>query len=207
MMSRFGTYRLILTVPTILASLLLASCMSVPEVMPDHFYRLAETWNDASLVQGWPEVNRIAVAQPEANGIYQSRNLLYVNQDKTLEVHRYHRQIWTAAPTQLIQEHMMAYFRKVLPQQQIMEYQPGSDSDLLIRSRLVRFEQVNEVQSSYVVVVLELSWSRAGVSKELYNRRYTEQVPINPPTPYAVARGLSEALTGIYAALLKDIAR
>ncbi|MCW8955582.1 MAG: hypothetical protein OQL09_01765, partial [Gammaproteobacteria bacterium] len=78
----------------------LAGCGITGKPVPqDHFYRLPEVKIDA---EGSSVIDSLQLVSVTANGLYNERNLLYVDASRPLEVNRYHYHYWLESPLTLI---------------------------------------------------------------------------------------------------------
>jgi len=188
----------------ILASFLLASCISQAPIPQDRFYRLPDI---RSIAQPHTNlVNTIAVTPFKMQGIYNERNLLYVEAKKPLELQRYHYRYWASAPNYLIQDNLIHYLRTTSIANNIYHYQSNLEADRVVSGRVLRFDRVLDGPVSKIIINMELQLHSGNKNTSpLLNKQYSSTVNITNTEFNNVVEAYGRALNKIYDAFLSDI--
>ena len=186
-----------------LGSLLLAGCMSAPPVPDDHFYRLPPaqvTALPAPLFKGV-----LAVDRPRSDDLHGERAMLFVRAERPLELNRYHYYFWVDTPPHLIQEQLRLTLQSAGVAARVVRADGGPAPDVVLRSRLVRFERVLRKGGAYASVALEFSVARAN-GEPGWSKAYADVEPAQGDDVHATVQAFGVALQRIYGRLLHDLA-
>jgi len=188
----------------IAASILLSSCISQAPIPQDRFYRLPEL-TSTNLPQGIL-TNTIAVTPFKMQGIYNERNLLYIEATKPLELQRYHYRYWASSPNYLIQDNLISYLRTTSIADNVYHYQSNLEADRIVSGRVLRFDRVLEGSGSSVIINMELQVSNGNInSLPLLKKQYSSSATINNKGFNNVVEAYGRALNKIYDAFISDI--
>lgn len=184
----------------------LTACASQGPVPEDRYYQLspAQYKEQPSTSVTAPLAGRLGVGRLRSDGLRDERTLLYVQQERPLEILRYHYHHWVDAPTRLIQQHMLAYLRTAGVATEVVQFQPGIRVEHKVKGRLVRFERMLAGGGGRVLVELELGL-HSGADTDLALVRYRAEVVAQDDSLHATVVAFSVALEQIYARFLDDI--
>lgn len=181
---------------------LLAGCMGGGPAPQDHYYRLALDKTLSKDLVSLP-YKILGVSPSLANGLYRERPILYVEDQAPLEVQQYHYHHWHDAPTRLIQEHLINWLQHQTIDTQIIRLNRGEQSDVMLQTRMVRFERVLSGGALEVLVELEIVLQKH--YQPLHRKIYRQAVSIQGDTMHDTAQAFGDALTNIYEIFLNDI--
>ena len=183
---------------------LLAGCMGGSPAPQDHYYRLdlekASTKNVISL-----PYKTIGVAPGVTNGLYRDRAILYVDNQAPLELQQYHYHHWHDVPARLVQEHAINWLQHQIPKTRVVRLSRGEQSEVMLQTRLVRFERVLSGSALEVLVELEIILQKN--YQPLHRKIYRQTVSIQGDTMHDTVQAFGDALTNIYEIFLNDINR
>lgn len=184
---------------------LLAGCFGGGEVIPqDQFYHLADISGTL------PKVTRlmgvVAVSALQSDALHRERTILYSELSSPLQLSRYHYHHWTNVPGQLIQEHLIAYLRKVGIASDVIRYGEQSRIDAQISGYIHRFERLLGQGKPKIAIRLELSFiSRVAGEQRTLTREYTFEQEAADESMHASVDAFSRGLQEIYARFVADI--
>lgn len=179
---------------------MLASCANQAPVPQDQYYFLPSATSPHRLADKL--VTPVAVAPFQAEGIRRDRALLYIDSHAPMTIRRYHYHHWAISPPKLIQEHMLAYLRLSLNDNEAIRLEPGTESSSTIRGKILRFERLTAKQENGVIVSLELSYMSA--NEKVWQKVYTVKENSGNRIENSV-EAFGKALEQIYNAFLNDI--
>ena len=186
-------------------ALLLNGCVTQSAVPQDYFYRLPDlqpaTPRATKLFNG-----TLLVDEPQAEGVYRERPILYVDSQRPLELVQYHYRHWLQTPSHLIQDNLVDYLRRANVATRVERYSSGGGGDLVISGRLEKFEQFVQPGGSTSVVELELEFrwkTPQGIKKQ--TRTYENQVMADGADINDSAVAFGKALQHIYDKMLVDL--
>lgn len=188
------------TLPALL--LVLAACAQ-PEVPTDRFYRLGvgepETPLAKPLLEGTLEVERFV-----ADGLTAGRPIVYSESGRPREVLEYHYHFWTAPPTIMLRDQLVAYLRAAKVAETVVTPEHRVEPDYVLAGKIKRLEQVNGTPPG-ALVELELALKRNVDGNILFLDTYRIEAEAKTGTVGAAVDALNSALGLIYARFTNNI--
>jgi ABC-type uncharacterized transport system auxiliary subunit len=185
-------------------TLLLSACASSPPVPDDHYYRLTMLQPEQTMER--PKFTGVLKVDPvKAYGIYRERALLYSRSDhpEELQQHRYH--YWIDTPSRLIRDQLVDFLRASQIAENVAGSQLPVQGDIKLKLSLKQFERViDKSEPQRVRVTLDALLLNAD-GKPLLTRRYQRLLTTSGASIAASVRSFDQALSEIYAELLKDM--
>lgn len=179
-------------VPSLLLSLALAGCGSVPPAPVDHFYRLQAPTPSTTTAVANIEVRRV-----QADSLYAERPIVYSEAGNQRQLKQYHYHLWLYPPAQMVRDDLRAQ----LPKANI-----GSKTALVVDARIVAFDRIVSGTGSTAQAALEVSISSsAGGKPVLIEKRYQAEQASSDNSITAFVVAMEGALSKIYAELQRDI--
>lgn len=184
-----------------LSALLLAAC-TAPALIQERHYRLDPPPVVAPLDTAF--VRSVVVLPVQANGTLGQRGLLYRVADEGALM-TYPGQLWVEAPSSLLASAIEEQLRALLQSERIYLAEDRAEPDILLRSRLLRFESVGEAGQAFAELALEVT--AADAEQVLFQTRLSYREPVVPNTVgrYVAVQSalLSRASADIAVELLK----
>lgn len=164
---------------SLVASLLLTACgFSGGTIPADHFYRLpaATPVNTARVVE---------VKSVRAEGIYNERALLFVEQSQPLEINRYNYHFWAQTPAALVQTYLQACLGN-----------SGTTSQPAVQiiPAIHAFERVIDKGQAQAVIKLQIN-----------NREYAATIAADSMDMHATVAAYGKAMQQICEAVARDL--
>lgn len=179
---------------------LLNACAQAP-VPEDHYYRLnlpSTASNDSVKFNGIVEVERLI-----ADGLLDSRPILYTNSAQSTEIQSYHYHFWTLPPSIMLQNALTAKLQRSNAAKSIVTPNLRIEPDFIIAGKIFRFEQIT--RASKVIVSLELSLKNAKLDSLIHLNTYTVEVTSGNASVSSAVTAFSTAIDKIITAFLKDL--
>jgi len=172
---------------------------SVPQ---DHYYKLPLL--DIS-AQSAPHFKQLVIKPVKATGLYHDRAILYIEQEKPLELKRYHYNFWSETPANLLHSALYQGLSSSAIAQSISRDIEASRPDYIIDSRIVRFER--EIYSGNVTVHVALDISvRSGHDiSDQWTKRYSSQQLLTTTAMHPSAEAFGRAVQDISEQLISDL--
>lgn len=164
----------------------------------EHFYRLPDAVAD-KIPQHY---DRIYFRNVMAEGIYNERAILYVQDDSPLEVRRYHYHYWLNTPAKLIHEQLKNYLLTSGISRQLVDRHMG-DHQLELDVRLKNFERLTG-SANRVLVSLEVIMRWPGQNKPAMTKTYRQELPVGS-SMHDTASGFGQVLSSLFARILADL--
>jgi len=184
----------------------LAGCMSQPPVPADRYYRL--TAPDPKPAAAQPVLaGTLGVAPLDSDGVHSERALLYVDEERPLELRRYHYHFWADPPPQLIQSQLLIYLRRAGIAGNVVRSDSPLTVDHLVSGRLQRFERIVGKMRVRVAVAMELGVDRGAHGAPGWRASYQAVVAAQGPSMYATVQAYNVAFGRICADFLRDLRR
>ncbi len=181
---------------------LLVGCLTPPPIPQDSFYRFVDP-APISAAKAPALQARLFVERPQAIGERRGRALLYAYADEPMRLRKYHVHLWEEAPAKMLQRRLVSALRDSGVAAAV-----GTDhrrpDDYLLRSELVRFEQVRGDGAPVAVLALDILL-RQGLQGELLRRRYEQQVPAQSNEMTATIEAFEHAVDAAIAELIEDL--
>lgn len=187
----------ILHVPviTIITLLWLGGCSSAPPVPVDRFYRLPEPQINAD---GITVPSSIRIGNFQAQGVYNERAILYIDEQYPLMVRRYHYHLWINSPAELVRDQLIAYVRNNINAK-------AAKNELEISGRVLRFERLISASQIRVIAELEVRTRGPEAGSSAVTRVYKAEVPAASDRMNDTAAAFGKALDVIFAKVARDI--
>ena len=186
-----------ITFVAIFALLWLAACSTSPPVPVDRFYRLPTPQVNA---EGSAPTTKIRVGSFLAQGVYNERAILYIDEQYPLMVRRYHYHFWINSPADLVRDQLIAYLRKTETEKKITP-------EIEISGRVLRFERIISPQQIKVIAVLEVSTRATTPGAKDVTRVYIAEVPATSDKMNDTAVAFGRALDKIFVKVVSDAGR
>lgn len=181
---------------------LLTACMGGSPAPQDHYYRLAlETPSNKENIN--LPYTTIGIPPSLTNGLYRERPILYVDTQAPLELQQYHYHHWHDAPARIIQEHLINWLQHKIPDSHILRLSQGEQSDIMLQTRVVRFERIHSRNGIGVLVEIEVVLQKN--YRTLHQKIYQQTVNVQHDTMHDTALAFGKALENIYTTLISDI--
>ncbi len=204
-----NTYRK-LTQRTLAISLIgalsvLGACAQAP-VPEDHYYRLtpANTTSKSGVkLDGIIEVERFI-----ADGLLDSRPILFTRSAQSTEIQSYHYHFWTQPPSILLQNALTAKLQQTNAANSIVTPDLRIEPDFILAGKIFRFEQITRQknnENNKVIVSLELSLKNAKLDKLIHLNTYTVEVPSSNASVASAVTAFSTGIGQIIDAFLNDL--
>ncbi|MBT7956526.1 MAG: hypothetical protein HN731_15145 [Rhodospirillaceae bacterium] len=181
--------------------IVLTACAQDP-VPQDQYYRLN---SPATSNTAGPKFNGIVeVERLIANGLIDSRPILFTTSAKSAEVQSYHYHFWSEPPSIMLQNAVTARLRQANPAKSIVTPNLRIEPDFILSGKILRFEQVTGAANK-VIISFELSFKNAKFERLIHLDTYTvEQASQNASVAAAVG-AFSLGVDKILSAFLKDL--
>lgn len=190
----------------LLLAVALAGCMSQPPVPTDRYYRL--TPPDPAPAAAQPVfAGTLGVAPLDSDGLHSERALLYVDQQRPLELRRYHYHFWADPPPQLVQSQLLNYLRRAGIARNVVRSDSPVTVDHLVSGRLQRFERIVGKSQVKVAVAMELGVDRGARGGPGWRASYQAVVAAKDRSMYATVQAYNVAFGRICAEFLGDLRR
>lgn len=178
-------------VPSLLLSLALAGCGSVPPAPVDHFYRLQAPTPSTTTAVANIEVRRV-----QADSLYAERPIVYSEAGNQRQLKQYHYHLWLYPPAQMVRDDLRAQ----LPKANI-----GSKTALVVDARIVAFDRIVSGTGSTAQAALEVTVSSSEGKPVLIGKRYQAELASSDNSITAFVVAMEGALAKIYVELQRDI--
>ncbi|MDQ1362359.1 MAG: trans aux protein [Pseudomonadota bacterium] len=172
-----------LFVPCVVVLTLTGCGFSAGNIPADHFYRLpvATPVNHARLVE---------IKSVRAEGIYNERALLFVEQARPLEVNRYNYHFWVQTPAALVQ----TYMQGCLNNSNAAITPAASQPAVQIHSVIHAFERVIDKGQTQAVVKLQIN-----------HRIYESTIVADSMDMHATVAAYGKAMQQVCEAVARDL--
>ncbi len=179
----------------------LTACAQDP-VPQDQYYRLNSP--GTSNVTG-PKFNGVVeVERLIANGLIDSRPILFTASAKSAEVQSYHYHFWTEPPSIMLQNAVTAKLRQANAAKSIVTPNLRIEPDYILSGKILRFEQVTG-SANKVVISLELSLKNAKLEQLIHLDTYTLEQSSQNASVAAAVGAFSLGVDKILSAFMKDL--
>lgn len=185
---------------------LLAGCgeQGVP-VPSDRFHRLdvgaPQTVFPSPRLSGTLEVERF-----RADGVLQSRAIVFVEHDSPNVLHQYHYHLWADAPTRMLQNVTMEYLRDARLADQVVITGSRAEPSYTLIGDIKKLEHVVG-NSSSVVVELEFGLREHKKGSVVWVKNYAAGRTVKDDSVGAATVAISESVAEILSTLSADLAR
>ncbi len=179
---------------------LITACSLGGSVPRDHYYRMA----DIKLASLDNELFQHVVIKPvKVSGLLHERAILYVDKQRPLEIQRYHYHFWSQTPADLVQQALSQAFTSSRAAGRVSLELGEQRADLVIASRLQRFERLIDGDSATIEIELEISTrSREG---DNWTQTYRASKLLDSLSMHDSAQAFSGSLQQVMQQLLDDI--
>jgi ABC-type uncharacterized transport system auxiliary subunit len=170
----------------------------------DHYYRLEveppQSARKPPILDGTLEVGRF-----RADALTGERQILYRETEDATEVqrHPYHR--WGDPPPNMLQVQMTSYLRAANAADRVVMPEVRVRPDFLLVGRIIRLERVLEGSAPRVVVVLELSITRAARGEIVVHETYRERRTATGTGTDEAVRAFDAAISAIFERFVAEI--
>ena len=187
----------------LLLSFFITSCMAPQKLPQDHYYRLPEL-TGAPLAEPVFQ-GLLGVTRMRTDGMLNERAMLYVEEQRPVEIHRSKYNYWQEVPSVLIQKDMVSYFDRIQAAGQVVSAGTGMGVDWRITGHLLRFEMVHGKDESRVRVDLELVAAKRGGQDQRIIKNYRMSKICADNSISAAAETFGLVLHEIYDQFLHDV--
>ena len=167
----------------------------------DHYYKLPAL--DIS-AQSEPHFNQLVIKPVKATGLYHDRAILYIEQEKPLELKRYHYNFWSETPANLLHNALYQGLSSSGLSQNISRDIKAVRPDYVIDSRVVRFERVIHRDNVTVQVALDISVRSGHDVSDQWTKRYSSQQELTTTAMHPSAEAFGRAVKDICEQLITD---
>lgn len=179
---------------------LLTACSLGGSVPRDHYYRIAEiniTPLDRELF------THIVIKPVKVSGLLHERAILYVEKLRPLELQRYHYHFWAQTPANLVQQALGQAFSSSLAAGRVSLELGEQRADLVVDSRLLKFER--QIDGDVASIEIELEVSTRHRDGSYWSRTYRVANQLDTLAMHDSAQAFSESLQQIMQKLIDDI--
>lgn len=193
-------YQLIL-----LFTLSLAGCgITGQPVPPDHYYRLPQVKIEA---RGSSALDSLQLVAVTADGLYNERNLLYVDVLRPLEVGLYHYHYWIESPLTLIGKYIADAIKTSHVSAQFTGPEEKASADARMSIQIVRFERIIGDSGAAVQVALLVTMDYEPGKGDRWQKLYEADQEAESADMQDTAIAFGNALNSISQVLINDLAR
>ncbi len=170
----------------------------------DHFYRVQPDFPGAP--EPVPRLGgQLLVDAVTADPLRSGRAVLFREEDKPLQLQRYHYAFWAERPPRMVQQVLSQYLRSSGIAESVQDGRSlRADPDYEIRARLLRFERIVGKTGSGVELELEVSFYIPG-SEQVQTMVYEQRLAADGDDMHATANAMQEALGQVFAEILSDL--
>lgn len=191
---------IILTV--ILLSLLwISACSTQPPVPVNRYYHFPAPVVTTP-TRSKPVYKNILLRRPVVRGIYNERAILNVLASRPLEINRYHYHLWSEPPAMLVHDSLALFLRASGIAAEVYKRASGTTPEVMISSRILRFEQIKMVSEHDALIRIEFSVRINGKTKLL---EYEAKVKAKSSDMHAQVKAFGGAMDEISAKLVKAL--
>ncbi len=182
--------------------LMLTSCsVGVTHVPQDHYYRL----HDISLpALPAPRYTDVLLRPVVASGLLHERAILFVHQQRPLEVQRHHYGFWAEKPAVLVHDALYQALVSSRIASTVRREETLVEPQLIIEPRLLHFERIIDGDEVSVKVELELTVTQGGNTAG-WSRLYRSDIEVDSFNMHDTAEAFGEALSRIALQLVSDL--
>jgi len=189
----------------VMAVFLCVACLGSSSVPEDHYYLLPEKKVNVSRLEH-PTVDSVAVAPIVGQGLYRERSLLFIDAKEPLELKQYHYRHWVKAPMYLLQSDIVTLFRQVNYAKDVSYYDIKDASDVIVKGRLLNFEQIIESTESTVNVAIEFEvTTNVPIADKKWRKVYEIREKAEGQSIHKIVEAYGRALSKIYSIFLSDL--
>jgi len=180
-------------------------CLGSSTVPEDHYYLLPKEKTNINRLDR-PAIDSVAVSQVIAEGLYRERSILFIKAASPLELRQYHYRHWAKAPSYLLQDDIVELFRQANYAKDVVRHDPKSPATIIVKGRLLRFEQIIESTESSVNVAIEFEVINNGSEQnEKWRKIYEIREKAEGESLHAIVEAFGRALSKIYSIFLSDL--
>ena len=172
---------------------------SVPQ---DHYYKLPMIDISAQLE---PRFKQLVIKPVKATGLYHDRAILYIEQDKPLELKRYHYNFWSETPANLLHNALFQGLSSSAISNNISRDINASRPDYIIESRVVSFEREIHENNVTVQVALDITVRSGHDVSDQWTKRYHSQQSLTDTAMHPSAEAFGAAVEDICKQLISDL--
>lgn len=181
----------------------LTGCSITGNPVPqDHFYRLPEVTIEP---QESNSIGSLQLVSVTADGLYNERNLLYVDASRPLEVNRYHYHYWLESPLTLIGKYFANALKKSLVSNHFIDAGEKNSADVRMSVKIVRFERVISDSGFSVQVALLVTMDYTARKVERWQKMYKVDHEVDSGDMHDTASAFGDVLNSISQMLIRDL--
>jgi ABC-type uncharacterized transport system auxiliary subunit len=179
----------------------LTACAQAP-VPDDHYYRLNLSKDSSSpgvKLEGIVEVERFV-----ADGLLDSRPILFSSSANSTEVQSYHYHFWSLPPSIMLQNALTAQLQRSNAAKSIVTPNLRIEPDFVLSGKIFRFEQIRG-QNNEIIVSLELGLKNTKIDKLIHLNTYTAEVSSNDASVSSAVTAFSTGIDKIINTFMADL--
>ncbi len=182
--------------------IILTSCsVGVEPVPQDHYYRI----HDITLpAQQTPRYTDILLRPVIASGLLHERAILYVHQQRPLEVQRHYYSFWAEKPAVLTHDALYQALVSSRIASTVRREETIATPQLIIEPRLLHFERLIDGGEVTVEVELELT-IKQGKNAGGWMKHYRSDIEVDSINMHDTAEAFGKALSRIAQQLVADL--
>lgn len=173
-----------------LFSVILTACGSQPPVPVSKYYHFPSPAMNMKQATR-PLYKNIFVQRPVASGIYNDRAMLNVSISKPLELSRYHYHFWEKSPSLIVRDSIVNYLKKMRVAERITS-KNGTQADMVVDTRILRFEQIKAGSESYALVRIEFNINNS--NGDIFTKEYEGKVKSSGSDMHSVVLAFGKAM-------------
>ena len=170
-------------------------------VPQDHYYKLPEL---VISPQKEPRFKQLLIKPVQATGLYHDRAILYIEQERPLELQRYHYNFWSETPANLLRNALYQGLSSSGLSQKISRDIKLSRADYMIDSRVVNFERVINSADVTVHVALDINVRSGHDKNDQWTKRYSSKQVLSTTAMHDSAEAFGKAIEDICKQLISD---
>ena len=171
----------------------LAACLGLGSLPATSYFRLVGPSQCPPQPGSYPYV--VAILPFRAPAVYQQTALLY--RPSPFEVAFYGSSRWEAMPSEMLFERVRDYLEECRLFRQVTRYGLSSRPDLLLRSRITSFEEVDSPEGTWAELGLEAELLCPQSAQLVWQGRLAARSPMNERSPQELARAMSASLASV----------
>lgn len=189
----------------VLAVVVFAMGCTAGTVPPNRFYRLQVDTPATTVDAAAPKLNGVLVVQRfRAAGLIDERPILY-SESTGLEVRQHHYHHWVDPPTDMIQEHMVAYLRATKAASVVTTPESRIRGDFVLRGRISRFEHILVDGAHRVLIETQVSLKDATRRHLLFSDTYRAEAEASGQGMEAVVEAFNRSVREILGQVARDV--
>ena len=185
-----------------LSVLLMSACGQAPPVPTDYFYKL-------TLPQGEIEKKNITdkviyISGFNAEGLYNERALLYINDNDGRQLVQHHYHFWVTSPPRLLQDFLIKYLHYSTNSTMIVTG-PASTDSIKISAKVLQFEYQTTGSKNSANVAIEFRVDYYGKDLPILVKQYKTEETFKGSNIEDIVAAFNQGVLNIFSQFLGDL--